>query len=70
MSPLVKIAQQLAGYPANRIELGSLRPAAVLVPLFLRDGQPWLLLTRRAEQLKNHSGEISFPGGSMEAEDD
>lgn len=69
MAPFEQISQQLAGYPTKRLARGGLRPAAVLVPLFLRDGQPWLLFTRRSEQLKNHSGEISFPGGAADEQD-
>jgi 8-oxo-dGTP pyrophosphatase MutT (NUDIX family) len=44
------------------IEPGAV-PAAVLVPLFLRDGEYHLLFTKRTSHLTHHSGEISFPGG-------
>ena len=47
-----------------------LRRAAVLVPLFVKDGGLWVLLTRRTESLEHHRGQISFPGGSAEEEDD
>ena len=53
----------LAGAP------GGERVAAVLVPLYARDGQPHLLFTRRASTLQSHRGEISFPGGSHEPAD-
>ncbi len=69
MSPLDQISMQLADYPAAPMPLQQLRPAAVLVPLFLRNEQPWLLFTRRTAHLKNHGGEISFPGGGAEAGD-
>lgn len=69
MSPLAQIADRLAGFPVKSMELGGLRPAAVLVPLFLRAGEPWMLLTLRSDQLKKHSGEISFPGGGAEERD-
>jgi 8-oxo-dGTP pyrophosphatase MutT (NUDIX family) len=46
------------------------RRAAVLVPLFVRDGGLWILLTRRTETLEHHRGQISFPGGAEEAEDE
>ena len=68
--PFKQIATQLADYPVRPIAQGELRAAAVLVPLFLRDGQLWMLFTRRTEQLKHHGGEISFPGGGAEAHDD
>jgi 8-oxo-dGTP pyrophosphatase MutT (NUDIX family) len=69
MSLLQRIAEQLAGYPAKPMTRGDLRSAAVLVPMFMRDNHPWLLFTRRTEHLKNHGGEISFPGGGAEDQD-
>jgi 8-oxo-dGTP pyrophosphatase MutT (NUDIX family) len=45
------------------------RPAAVLVPLVERDEGLWVLLTQRAATLKEHAGQISFPGGRIEPED-
>jgi len=44
-------------------------PAAVLVPLIEREDELTVLLTQRASQLKNHAGQISFPGGRIEPED-
>jgi 8-oxo-dGTP pyrophosphatase MutT (NUDIX family) len=45
--------------------------AAVLVPLFLDDaGRPSVVLTRRREDLRRHPGEISFPGGRQDPEDE
>src|SRR5215831_3350744 len=46
-----------------------LRRAAVLVPLFVKDGGLWVLLTRRTESLEHHRGQIAFPGGTAEEED-
>jgi 8-oxo-dGTP pyrophosphatase MutT (NUDIX family) len=45
-----------------------IRPAAVLVPVIDRD-QPMVLLTQRTAHLKDHAGQISFPGGKIEAID-
>lgn len=45
------------------------RAASVLVPLFLRGGEPFLVLTRRTEHLALHAGQISFPGGGRDPED-
>ncbi len=47
----------------------ALTPAAVLVPVVLRPEGASLILTRRTEQLKHHAGQISFPGGRVEAGD-
>ena len=62
------LCQRVRGYspeqPAGR------RPqAAVLVPV-LAMGEPELLLTVRAHGLSTHSGEVAFPGGRRDPEDD
>ena len=43
-------------------------PAAVLVPIILHD-EPALLLTKRTAHLKSHAGQVSFPGGRIDPED-
>ena len=43
--------------------------AAVMVPLVERAEGLTVLLTQRASHLKNHPGQISFPGGKMEKHD-
>ncbi|WP_170073066.1 CoA pyrophosphatase [Malikia granosa] len=45
------------------------RHAAVLVPILLRD-QPTVLLTRRADQLSSHAGQVAFPGGKVDDGDE
>lgn len=46
-----------------------LTPAAVLVPIVLRDEGQTVLLTQRTAHLRDHGGQISFPGGRVEADD-
>lgn len=46
------------------------RRAAVLVPLFVRDGALRIVLTRRTETVEHHRGQISFPGGAEEETDE
>ncbi len=43
--------------------------AAVLVPLYLTNGELHAVLTRRRADLRRHAGEISFPGGREDASD-
>jgi 8-oxo-dGTP pyrophosphatase MutT (NUDIX family) len=43
--------------------------AAVLVPLVQREHGLQVLLTRRAEHLRDHPGQVSFPGGRVEPGD-
>lgn len=47
-----------------------LRLAAVLVPLVEHEDEPSILLTRRADHLDKHSGQVAFPGGKVEDNDD
>jgi 8-oxo-dGTP pyrophosphatase MutT (NUDIX family) len=44
------------------------RTAAVLVPV-LDEEQPLVVLTRRADDLPHHAGQVSFPGGRAEPQD-
>jgi 8-oxo-dGTP pyrophosphatase MutT (NUDIX family) len=57
------VSRVRASLPARRV------PAAVLVPLVERATGLTVLLTQRAETLKDHAGQISFPGGRIEPED-
>ena len=45
----------------------SFRRASVLAALFPGPEGPTLLLTKRREDLNHHPGQISFPGGQIEA---
>ena len=47
----------------------SLTCAAVLIPLLFRDGEWWVLVTQRTQDVEHHKGQISFPGGACEPED-
>jgi 8-oxo-dGTP pyrophosphatase MutT (NUDIX family) len=46
-----------------------LRPAAVLLPVWLRPEGARLILTKRSSHLKHHPGQIAFPGGKVDATD-
>jgi 8-oxo-dGTP pyrophosphatase MutT (NUDIX family) len=46
----------------------NVRPAAVLIPIICRP-EPTLLLTRRADSLRKHPGQVAFPGGKTDADD-
>ncbi|NQV80727.1 MAG: CoA pyrophosphatase [Alphaproteobacteria bacterium] len=48
----------------------SLTPAAVLVPIVGHPGAPTVLLTKRTDHLRDHAGQVSFPGGRVEVGDD
>ncbi len=40
--------------------------AAVLLPIYYKQGQYYILFTKRTETVKDHKGQISFPGGACE----
>ena len=57
--------------PAVVAAIAAVRPiklAAVLVPIIDRD-EPSVMLTQRTAQLRDHAGQISFPGGKIDAGD-
>lgn len=43
------------------------RPAAVLVPLVVRQPELTVLLTRRTAHMAKHAGQVAFPGGRLDA---
>jgi 8-oxo-dGTP pyrophosphatase MutT (NUDIX family) len=53
--------------PGGQPDSRSLASAAVLVGLISREGGISVLLTRRADTLRRHSGQVAFPGGRADA---
>ena len=60
---------RLSPIPA-RLRESAGRPSAVLVGLTLRDAAWHVIMTERAHHLAHHAGQISFPGGKVDADDD
>jgi 8-oxo-dGTP pyrophosphatase MutT (NUDIX family) len=54
----------------SRLEGTGVRASAVLAPLYEHDGDVHVVLTRRAQHLRSHRGEVSFPGGGQERDED
>ncbi|MBU3539954.1 CoA pyrophosphatase [Polynucleobacter sp. UB-Tiil-W10] len=54
---------------AKRQVAGKVTRAAVLIPLLLKEEGLSVLLTQRTNHLRDHAGQISFPGGRMDPED-
>ena len=48
--------------PAGRV----LKPAGVLMAVDVTQDEPQIILTKRAAHLKNHPGQIAFPGGRQD----
>ena len=66
----VRLARDMAAEANTPAAWPEARIAAVLLPIYAREGHPYLLFTRRSSSLAKHSGEISFPGGSRDEPDE
>jgi len=64
-----KLKEALAQRQKVFITDGDLVPSAVLIPLFVKEGEHHLIFTQRTDKVKAHKGQISFPGGAYEKED-
>ncbi|MBL4847143.1 MAG: CoA pyrophosphatase [Planctomycetes bacterium] len=65
-----ELSASLALRPARKIRFPGLRRASVLVPLFRDDqGDLHALFTRRPASLRHHAGQVSFPGGRLEPDE-
>ncbi len=65
-----ELRRRLASRPPAPAAAEDLRRAAVLVPLFESGGEVYLLLTRRSQAVEHHKGQISFPGGAADGDED
>lgn len=66
---LTKVRRTLEQATKRTITDPSLSPAAVLVLVYLKEGQYCTLLNKRTDSVAEHKGEIAFPGGKKEADD-
>ena len=64
-----RIAAILASRPLKEITREDLVPSAVLVLLLERDGEDYILFTKRSDKVDCHKGEVSFPGGRLDPSD-
>lgn len=66
---LEQIRRFLSTYEPQQLSQDGAIPAAVLLLLYEKEGQPYILLTRRTHEVEHHKGETSFPGGACDSED-
>jgi nudix motif 8 len=66
---LAATRERLSGLVRRRLT-GDARRAAVLVPLCHVAGEASVLFTRRSDRVGTHKGQVSFPGGMADEEDD
>src|SRR6202050_3253107 len=60
------LAANLAGFQRVALAGPGLRAASVAVCVLIKDDEPCLLITRRAEGLRNHAGQWALPGASRD----
>jgi len=63
------VARTLAGLSRRSLEIPEHGEAAVLIPIIGGPENPLLLLTRRTETVATHKGQVSFPGGTRDPQD-
>ena len=66
---MLRLKEALSRRPVKRILDTDRISAAVLVPLYERDGEFYIVFTERTHRVSTHKGQISFPGGSHDEED-
>jgi len=69
-TPAELSARLLSPEEAAAMDAPGKTDAAVLVPLFHREGELTAVLTERRADLRRHAGEISFPGGRQDEPDE
>ncbi|MCX6144793.1 MAG: CoA pyrophosphatase [Ignavibacteriales bacterium] len=60
------IASFLQGFRRKELQKPQLKKAAVLMLFYSKNGELYVLLTKRTEDVEHHKGQISFPGGSQD----
>jgi 8-oxo-dGTP pyrophosphatase MutT (NUDIX family) len=63
------LRRALAARRPRKLPLGATTSAAVLVPLFERDGEVHVWLVRRPTSMRSHAGQVAFPGGKSDPSD-
>lgn len=69
MIPVETFQQALSRFRKETFRQPGWVPAAILLPLYLKDQDWHVLLTRRTHKVEHHKGQISFPGGAYEEAD-
>jgi len=65
-----QIRKFLNGYQRRELGKPGLKKAAVLILFYPKGNDLYVLLTKRTEDVEHHKGQISFPGGSCDDQDD
>lgn len=64
------IRQKLSIHNHTAIPSNGIRQACVMVTIVKKDDDLYLLLTKRSDKVEHHKGQISFPGGMVDDNDE
>ncbi len=64
-----ELERVLAQREKKYIEDASRVPSAVLIPIYQRQGQYYIVFIKRTDLVKDHKGQIAFPGGARDITD-
>ena len=64
------IKEKLAKAPRQTLAPHDFKLSAVMLLIYPKNGDYSLLLNKRTHEVEHHKGEISFPGGAKDPEDD
>jgi len=66
---MLRLKQALSERTPRRLTGTTRIPSAVLIPIYEKEGEFYLILTQRTEKVSTHKGQISFPGGARDQGD-
>lgn len=64
-----RIKELLSKRQRKELSVPNFNHAAVFLLLFERNGEYYIIFTKRTEHLRNHQGQVSFPGGGFDKND-
>ena len=64
---IADIEERIRNYRARKLDISGLRPSAVLIPIIRKRGS--IIFIERTMTVKDHKGQIAFPGGVIDEED-
>jgi 8-oxo-dGTP pyrophosphatase MutT (NUDIX family) len=65
-----KIKKRLLAFEPQSNKHTALHDSAILIPFFHHQGQDRVVLTQRSQSVEHHKGQMSFPGGMAEPDDE
>ena len=64
-----EVSKKLRTGKKNMVNARRFVPSAILMPIYEKEGELYILFTKRSNKLKEHKGQISFPGGKYDGRD-